>query len=74
MDDEKSIYFKITRKKTGGGGWAYNPIYVIGNSGSEFFHWGVYGSADALTYGYIGTGAWDATNNLRIYSGGDVRV
>ena len=68
---EKYVTFAIARKKEGGGGWAYNPIRVVGNDSNSFAHFGVYGSANSLGYIYIGANAWDG-NNLRIYPDGKI--
>ena len=70
MNDEKAITFQITRKKDGGGGWAYSPIRMIGNDNAMFFNIGVYGSANTLGYAYIGANGWDSTANTRIYADG----
>ena len=74
MNDEKSITFKITRKKDGGGGWAYVPLRFIGDDGNRFYNIGVYGTANSLTYGYIGIGDYGEVADLRIYPSGDVRA
>lgn len=72
---ETRTFYKIERKKAGteGGGWAYNPISMIGNDNGTFFNIGVFGNNNALDYGYIGANAtWSATNNFRIYPSGNI--
>jgi len=51
-------------------GWALQPITVNGDGNNKIFNLGLFGVADAFSYCYIGTGAYNATNNLRIYSDG----
>lgn len=67
-DSETSSVYKIARKKANGGGWAYAPFWVRGNDNASFFNIGVYGGANALTYGYIGAGSYDSASNLRVAS------
>jgi hypothetical protein len=67
-DGEKCSIYKIARKKSGGGGWAYTPFTIRGNDNANFFYMGVLGEADALTYGYIGSGTYNSAVNLRIAS------
>ena len=74
MNDEKSIGFQITRKKNGGGGWAYDPIWVKGNDGNIFAKIGVYGNANAMSYMYIGAGEYNDTTNFRIASSGAITI
>ncbi len=73
IDNENVINFKIPRKQASGGGWAFQPMRFIGNDNADFAHIGVLGNADTLTYIYIGSNAYDSTNNLRIYPDGTVR-
>lgn len=74
MNDEVRINFPITRKKDGGGGWAYTPIILKDNTSTDFFHIGVYGSANTFNYGFIGSNGYDSTENFRIYSNGSIRA
>ena len=71
MNDERAITFQITRKKNGGGGWAYSPIRMVGNDNAEFAGIGVYGGANTMTYMYIGANAYNG-NNLYIYPDGHI--
>ena len=67
---EKSVIFQTNRKTEDGGGWAYTPIAVRGADGSHFFHIGVFGSGDALSYAYLNLGgSYNSANSLRIYDG-----
>lgn len=68
---EKHISMYIDRKKTGGGGWAWNQISLRGSDGVDFAHYGVLGNADALTYIFIGTKAYNE-DNFRIYADGSI--
>ena len=68
---EKYISMYIDRKKTGGGGWAWNQISLRGSDGVDFAHYGVLGNADALTYIFIGTKAYNE-DNFRIYADGSI--
>lgn len=68
---EKHISMYIDRKKTGGGGWAWNQISLRGSDGVDFAHYGVFGNADALTYIFIGTKAYNE-DNFRIYADGSI--
>ena len=65
---ETGTRYKMERKRADGGGWAYEPIQLIGNSGENFFHLGAYGDNTSLTYAYIGVNDYYQENNLRIYS------
>lgn len=67
-DSETASVYKIARKKANGGGWAYAPFWVRGNDNVAFFNIGVYGGANALSYGYIGAGSYDSASNLRVAS------
>lgn len=72
---ETASVYKIARKKTDGGGWAYNPIRIVGNDDVTFFRIGVYGGADALTYAYLGGGGdYDSATNFRIYPTGVIQL
>jgi len=64
---ENGCRYKIPRKKSGGGGWAYSPIRFTGNDDQMFFNIGGYGGDVSFEYAYIGTGDYNSTNNLRIY-------
>ena len=68
---EKHISMYIDRKKTGGGGWAWNQISLRGSDGVDFAHYGVLGNANALTYIFIGTKAYNE-DNFRIYADGSI--
>lgn len=61
---------RTNRNVSTSGGWALNPIIVNGDGNNKIFNLGLFGVADAFSYCYIGTGAYNATNNLRIYSDG----
>ena len=71
--NENYIESKITRKKSGGGGWAFTPLIVKDNSGTDFAHFGVFGSGDVMTYIYIGANNYNG-NNLRITPAGAVII
>ena len=71
FDAEQGIYARIKRKKADGGGWAYSPISMIGNDNAAFAAIGVYGSANTMTYMYIGANAYNG-NNLYIYPDGHI--
>lgn len=60
----------LPRKKEGSDGWAYEPFSVIDFSGSNFAHFGVYGSANSLEYIYIGAKGYNSNSNLKIYTNG----
>lgn len=62
------IQFINTRAKTDGGGWATTIINLQDNVGATLALFGMHGDRGALTYLYLGTGAYNAYNNLRIYS------
>ena len=72
LGDEKPVIAKITRKKSGAGGWAFTPLQVKDNAGTDFAHFGVFGSANALSYIYIGANGYDSTANLRIDGSGNL--
>lgn len=72
MNNEKAITFQITRKKDDGPSWAFNPLKVIDNASNDFFHIGVYGTANVLNYAYFGSNIYNSTNNFRIYSDGNI--
>ena len=61
---------RTNRNVSTSGGWALNPIIVNGDGNNKIFNLGLFGVAAAFSYCYIGTGAYNATNNLRIYSDG----
>jgi len=61
---------RTNRNVSTSGGWALQPITVNGDGNNKIFNLGLFGVADAFSYCYIGTGAYNATNNLRIYSDG----
>ena len=65
---ETGTRYKMERKRADGGGWAWEPIQLIGNSGENFFHLGAYGDNTSFTYAYIGVNDYYQENNLRIYS------
>jgi hypothetical protein len=69
---EKRLIFAIARKKEGGGGWAYQPIQVVGGDNADFAHVGVFGNANELKYIFIGAGGYDSTSNFRIYKDGKI--
>jgi len=73
MANESPIRANITRKVSGGGGWAYTPFIFEGADGANFAHIGAYGSADEFSYIYIGAEGegWNG-NNLRIYKDGHI--
>lgn len=73
LENEKTIYPIIHRKKAGGGGWAYNPMRLLGDDLQGFASLGVYGSADTLNYMYVGANSFDG-DNLRIYNDGSIRA
>ena len=60
----------IPRKKSDGGGWAYNTFQVKDYAGTDFAHFGVYGGDNSLTYIYIGSNNYDSTANLKIDTSG----
>lgn len=65
-----SVY-KTNRKTSGStNGWAYCPVTFKGADDKAFAYFGAFGSGDALTHLYIGTGEYNATNNLRIAPSG----
>lgn len=72
MGGEYNFTGYIPRKNVNGGGWAYAPYRVIGADNEMFFNIGVYGGQDSLTYAYIGSGDYGASNNLKIYPSGTV--
>lgn len=74
MSDEKAITFQITRKKAGGGGWAYTPLRMIDNTSTNFFNIGVYGSANTLSYAFIGANSYDSAANARVYPNGTIQA
>lgn len=53
-------------------GWARPGFRFIGPNNELISQIGVLGTDDDLTYTYIGSGEYGATNNLRIYPSGDV--
>ena len=67
---EYGMIVRTNRNVSTGGGWAFTPIIVKGDGNNDIFNLGLFGSADTFNYCYIGTGAYNATNNLRIYSDG----
>lgn len=72
FNNETRITYKIARKKEDGGGWVYSPFRTVGNDDAMFFNIGVYGTADTLTYGYIGAGDYNSDLNLKIAPDGSV--
>lgn len=62
------IKFINTRAKEDGGGWNSTVINLQDNAGTTLALFGMNGNNGALTYLYLGTGAYGAYNNLRIYS------
>ena len=67
---EYGMIVRTNRNVSTGGGWAFTPIIVKGDGNNDIFNLGLFGSADTFNYCYIGTGDYNATNNLRIYSDG----
>ena len=67
---ENILKLVIKRKKdNAGGGWAYNPIQLVGNDGNSFAYFGSFGDNNIATYMYLGlNGAYNSDHNLRIYS------
>ena len=61
------IQFINTRAKADGGGWATTILNLQDNVGTTLALFGMHGDKGALTYLYLGTGAYGANNNLRIY-------
>ena len=57
----------IESKKSGGPEWARNIISILDKAGTSFAHLGAYGSAENFYYLYLGSGAYNSANNLRIY-------
>lgn len=72
--NEGNIIYKINRKTSGGGEWAYSPFSIVGNDNVMFANIGVYGGADSMTYMYIGSGTYDATTNIRITPTGSLSI
>ena len=71
---EVASKYWIDRCKTGGGGWAYNPITIKkSDKSTTLLNLGVLGQANDLSYIYLGSNAYDG-NNLRIYSNGNIRI
>lgn len=69
---ESRIYSYNHRKKTDySGGWAYHPLTCLDDAGSDYAHFGVYGSANNLNYLYLGSNSYDG-NNLRVFSDGHI--
>ena len=68
----KAINFIIYRKTANGGGWAYDPLCIMGKDKKVFARIGVYGQGDALNWMYIGSHGYDSTLNLRIAPDGNV--
>lgn len=67
---EKGIIFQTNRKTEDSGGWDYTPIAVRGANSSVFFHIGVYGNDNTLSYAYLNLGvSYSSDNSLRIYNG-----
>lgn len=73
MADEKSLIFKETRKKDSGGGWAFTPIQILDNGGTDFAHIGVHGSDNTMLFMYIGAGGYSGSN-LRIFPNGTIGI
>lgn len=72
--NEGNIIYKINRKTSDGGGWAYSPFSIVGNDNVMFANIGVYGGADSMTYMYIGSGNYNATTNVRITPTGSLSI
>ena len=67
---EYGITIITNRDVATSGGWSFKPLIVKGNNNADIFSVGVYGVGSSFRYAYIGTGGYDADNNLRIYSDG----
>ena len=72
MSGEYVFQGKQPRKKAGSGGWAYTPFRVLDNAGTDFAHFGVYGTANTMTYIYIGANDYNSANNLKIAPNGNI--
>ena len=57
----------IESKQANGSDWARNIISILDKKGTSFAHLGAYGSAENFYYLYLGSGAYNSANNLRIY-------
>ena len=71
---EVYVNVKSNRATANGGGWAFPLITARNAAGTSVFSLGAYGTAAALNYAYIGAGAWNAANNLRVYSDGSISL
>lgn len=71
---EVYVNVKSNRATANGGGWAFPLITARNAAGTSVFSLGTYGAAAALNYAYIGAGAWNAANNLRVYSDGSISL
>ena len=71
---EVYVNVKSNRATANGGGWAFPLITARNAVGTSVFSLGAYGAAAALNYAYIGAGAWNAANNLRVYSDGSISL
>ena len=74
MDSESIFQGYIPRKNPDGGGWAYAPYTIRDKANEKIMNLGVYGSQNNLAYIYLGAGDWNATNNVRIYPSGTLKV
>ena len=61
---------RTNRNVSTSGGWGLQPITVNGDGNNRIFNLGLFGVADTFSYCYIGTGGYNANNNLRIYADG----
>lgn len=71
---EVYVNVKSNRATANGGGWAFPLITARNAAGTSVFSLGAYGAAAALNYAYIGAGAWNAANNLRVYTDGSISL
>ena len=67
---EYGITIRTNRDVATSGGWSFKSLTVKGNNNADIFNVGMYGVSSSFRYAYIGTGGYDADNNLRIYSDG----